>query len=642
MRRGHFLAQAGEELVLTAERLHHRRHAGALHARELHRGVVLHKAAEQRRDLGAGAIAREQAALVHPAVRAAEQLADLGEARRSLADGLVLVAQHEEVGAAEVACQHHELGERVVLNLVDHHEARVGVAAAGHKKTQVEPLARTHALGAEHAHGDAVEPQPAELVHLVVRGGEALLEPPAREGEGLVLGLGAHGLAEEAHLLVHIQAEHLLLELLVARHARDAAVHAVVQVVGHQGAEARPHAELGELVHCALDLVGLEHHGLAAANLTQVGDAEGELSHAGLERREGRRVAPLAQVAPARAELLAEVPPGVDLRVRLAHGGQDVVDVVLEDGVGAKEVHLAGAERLALAVEQKGDALQHHGGLARAGDAVHEQRGHVGVAHDLVLLTLDGGRDVLELLGVVAAQGAQKQRVLDGHRGVEVHVEHVARDGELAAQLQLDGAGAAVDGVGGLAVLLVVVGLGHGVSPVHDERSAALVGHAGGADVDVAGRAVGRHLEADLGEVGLAKEQQQAAQLVHAEVVVLVVGVDDGVERLDGGERLHDLVGLAGDVGADLVGEGAQVLGRARVAAFELVGQLVAHGAELGIYLAEVRLLLGKDGVVGLLRLGDALFARHMAPLARRLVARRPATANCGLTTLTNCPRRPL
>ncbi len=406
MGRGHLGAQPLEELLLAAERLHHRGHAGTLHARELHGRVVLHQAAEQRRDLGAGAIAREQSALVHAAVRAGEQLANLREARRALADGLVLVSQHEEVGAAEVARQHHELGERVVLHLVDHHEARVGVAAAGHKEAQVEPLARAHALGAQHAHGDAVEPKPAELVHLVVRGGKALLQPAAREGESLLLVLGAHGLAKELHLLVHVQAEHLLLQLLVARHARDAAVHAVVQVVGHQGAEARAHAKLGKLVHRALDLVGLEHHGLAAANLAQVGDGERKARHALLERLEARRVGGLAQVAAAGAQLLAEVAPGVDLRVRLAHGGQDVVDVVLKDGVGAKEVHLVGVERLALAVEQEGDALQHHGGLARAGHAVHEQRRHVGVAHDLVLLALDGGRDVLELLGVVGAKRA--------------------------------------------------------------------------------------------------------------------------------------------------------------------------------------------------------------------------------------------
>ena len=80
--------------------------------------------------------------------------------------------------------------------------------------------------------------------------------------------------------------------------------------------------------------------------------------------------------------------------------------------------------------------------------------------------------------------------------------------------------------------------------------------------------------------------------------MVLVVGVDDGVERLDGGESLHDLVGRAAKVGADLVGELAQVCRGTLVAVLELGGEVVAHGGELGVDLVEVRLLLGHDGVV--------------------------------------------
>ena len=118
---------------------------------------MLHQAAEQGRDLGARAIAREQAALVHTAVRLGEQLADLRECGRALADGLVLVAQHEEVRSREVARQHHELRERVVLHLVHHDVARVLVAPPGHKEPQVEPLAGAHGLGVQHAHGHAVE-----------------------------------------------------------------------------------------------------------------------------------------------------------------------------------------------------------------------------------------------------------------------------------------------------------------------------------------------------------------------------------------------------------------------------------------------------------------------------------------------------
>ena len=82
--------------------------------------------------------------------------------------------------------------------------------------------------------------------------------------------------------------------------------------------------------------------------------------------------------------------------------------------------------------------------------------------------------------------------------------------------------------------------------------------------------------------------------------MVLVVGVDDGVERLDGGERLHDLVvGHARDVRANLGGELAQVGRGVGVAVLEGVGELVADALELGVDGVEVGLLLGEDGVVG-------------------------------------------
>ena len=87
------------------------------------------------------------------------------------------------------------------------------------------------------------------------------------------------------------------------------------------------------------------------------------------------------------------------------------------------------------------------------------------------------------------AQRVEQQRVLDGHRGVEVGVQAVALDIELAAQLELHRLDAAVHRVAGSAVLLVVIGLGDGVAPVHHERRVALVGDTGRTDVDVcAGR----------------------------------------------------------------------------------------------------------------------------------------------------------
>ena len=98
--------------------------------------------------------------------------------------------------------------------------------------------------------------------------------------------------------------------------------------------------------------------------------------------------------------------------------------------------------------------------------------------------------------------------------------------------------------------------------------------------------------------------------------MVLVVGVDDGVERLDGGERLHRLV-RAAEVRADLVGELAQVCRGALVAVLELLREFVTHGEELCVDLAQVRLLLGEDRVVRRGGLDVCGFDAHAAPCGR-------------------------
>ena len=198
---------------------------------------------------------------------------------------------------------------------------------------------------------------------------------------------------------------------------------------------------------------------------------------------------------------------------------------------------------------------------------------------------------------MVLLEGAQQKGVLDGHRGVKVHVELVSHDVELAAQLEVDRAHLAVNGIAGGAHLLVVVGLGDGASPVNHQGNGVLVGHAGGADVDVSRGAPRTHLELDLGKVGLHEQQHHAAELVDVEVVVLVVGVDDGVERLDCRQGLHGLVGAA-KVQAHLLAHGDEVLGRARVAALQVCRDGVAHLQQLLVKGGEVRLLLLKDRVV--------------------------------------------
>ncbi len=148
-------------------------------------------------------------------------------------------------------------------------------------------------------------------------------------------------------------------------------------------------------------------HGIAAdkaragrRDVAEVRTLEGEV-------RQGRVDGPQALVgdmslpraAPRGQKRRQELGPGKDLGVALAQIGQHAVDVAAEHRIRRDEEHLGRIERAAMLVEQIRDALHEHRGLPRAGHARHLEHRHVGMAHDGVLLLLDGGRDGLHVGG---------------------------------------------------------------------------------------------------------------------------------------------------------------------------------------------------------------------------------------------------
>ena len=202
-----------------------------------------------------------------------------------------------------------------------------------------------------------------------------------------------------------------------------------------------------ELLHGTLYLRWLEQQRAVYPYLAKIVDVKLERIYPPLESLEGGEVAVLSQCAFSLSEALEELPPGERLGVPLAQGGENHIDVALEHGVGREEKHLARVERVALMVEEVGYALQQDGGLARAGDAPHEERRNVGMPHDLVLLALDGCRDRLQLLAVIVLERREQQRVLYGDGRVKVGVELVFADVELPPEQHLDVDLASVDRV---------------------------------------------------------------------------------------------------------------------------------------------------------------------------------------------------
>ena len=125
--------------VLVLENLDAGRRTLALHGRHLHALAFGQKAREQVGDAGGGAVARHEMALAHLAAQALKRAFDLRERESTLANRLVLVAEQHEVGAGEEPGENGELGNRVVLHLVDHDVARVGVRKPRARDLQVEP-----------------------------------------------------------------------------------------------------------------------------------------------------------------------------------------------------------------------------------------------------------------------------------------------------------------------------------------------------------------------------------------------------------------------------------------------------------------------------------------------------------------------
>ena len=307
-----------------------------------------------------------------------------------------------------------------------------------------------------------------------------------------------------------------------------------------------------------------------------------------------------AQRAVARTHKFHELCPRESVGVLFAQLRKHVCDVLLKHGVGRYKIYLVGAQALAVAEQQERDALQQHRGLAAACHAAHQHCRHVFMADDSVLFLLDRCRDGLELRGTLRGERGQQQRVLNGHRGVEVALQHVALDVELTAQLQVGLDLAAVCPVRGLSHVLVVVGLGHRRAPIHHNAAVQLVGHASRAQVDVARRGLSGNLQPDVGKVGLLEKQAQAVDGLNVGIVCQVERLNHAVCGSDVGIRFHREV-VALKVGGNLLAHVRLVFPDLGQVCLKALGGRALELLQLTVDLAEMRLLFGENLIFHLL-----------------------------------------
>ena len=501
--------------------------------------------------------------------------------------------------ATEEAREHGELGRRIILHFVDHHVFRVGVAQAGDGHLQIEPFQRREALFAQKTHADAIDAKPRVVTYRAECALVAILQKAQREIARLLFVDGRIGLAELGKLLV----ERHALELFEHGRARRELLHAclkgVFQIFAHERGAVRPGGNVAVLrIHLA-NLVDAQEFHVAMVQFAEVVVFEFEV-------RDGFVNAP--QGADGHALLLGglverhhaarEFRPRERFGIALSHVGQHILDIRAENRVRRDEKHFARVELGAILVEQVRDALQKHARFAAARDARHQKRGNVFVAHDFILLALDGGGNGFHLRGALMRKRFKQKRVLNGDGGVEIGVERVGFDVELASAREVDMDGSPVRHIACGPVALVVIGFGYRASPVNDEALVVVVGNAGGADVEFLGRLAGLELQRDFREVRLAQKQAAARQLVGGHFLLRVVRIDDAVHgavRRVGFTRF----GVAREVVRDF-GKQIELIARGSGArGFHFAHEFAAHLFQLGVNLGKMRLLSGENRVVG-------------------------------------------
>ena len=280
----------------------------------------------------------------------------------------------------------------------------------------------------------------------------------------------------------------------------------------------------------------------------------------------------------------------------LAHARQNSVDVATKHLVRSEQVHLICGKCGALLVEKVRNTLQQNGRFARACNTVDQQNRHILVPDNNVLFALDSCGDGLQLLGVLTFQSGKQQRVFNGNRCVKVEVQLVSCDVKLSSKFQFNRSFLAVYLVRRSSHLLVVIRLGNGAAPIHNKRRTVFVRNARRTNVYIARRTSRSHLERDLSKVRLPQEDFDSTEFLDSEIVILVVGINNAVERLNGRKGLDGFVRSA-KVWADFFTHLTKVSSCIFLRSIERCVQILTNLNKFLVYVGEVLLLLLVDWI---------------------------------------------
>ena len=143
---------------------------------------------------------------------------------------------------------------------------------------------------------------------------------------------------------------------------------------------------------------------------------------------------------------------------------------------------------------------------------------------------------------------------------------------------------------------MVVIRLGNRAAPINNKRRTVFVRNARRTNVYIARRTSGSHFERDLSKVRLPQEDFDSTEFLDSKIVVLVVRINNAVERLNGRKGLDGFV-RSTKVWADFFTHLTKVSSCIFLRSIERCVQILTNLNKFLINVGEVLLLLLVDWI---------------------------------------------
>ena len=514
----------------------------------------------------------------------------------SFPDGLELIPKKHELRIHEIALEDHQLRLGVILYLVDADIFCRAVALTGQRHLQVKPLDRGQLLRTKDSLSDVIHVQPSALAdHLegtavIVLNAVFLsdIHPAVQRATG-------HGLFR----CIFCTIRKLFLVLLVRILLRTKHTSCLLQKLVN--------GYLNQTNTCGkLSLMsseGLQNFLRTKDRLPLLIDRnkilllKREALQCLVDSPQGLRRRFHARIRNRIMHHLQEFRPCQRVRIALAKIRKHVVNILRKDRIQSNQIHILRLQRGSLMEEHEGNPLQEDRRLSASRDSVDKKHRHIRITDDGILLLLNGNRNRLHLIAVLSGERCQKHRILDRKLRVKISLQLILIQLKLAAQQKIYVDSSAVHLVEGFPVLLIVIGLRDGRSPVDNQLIIAVLRNRASADVVILRLLVRRELKRHSGKIRRLQQHLQLRKLRRHRSGFDVIGVDVPVPRLHFPVGLH-LHLIIRSIDPDVRQNIRLLLCRLLIQCLNALLKLSVHGNEFVIGFGQVLLFFVKYSLI--------------------------------------------